>query len=95
MEDIWTQICEMAYYGKNITDKLIVQEDYELLEDPTLDSVWEKFSNQKDEFGKFIEPQVVPELVKLHVPYALFHCLGVNSWFEHSFPNCVVSFWEV
>ena len=68
---------------------------FKLLEDPTLDSVWEKFSNQKDEFGKFIEPQVVPELVKLHVPYALFHCLGVNSWFEHSFPNCVVSFWEV
>lgn len=101
--NIWRQICEMSYFRKNITNEFIVEEDYELLalikytdyDELTLDSVWEEISKQKDPVtGRYIEPMVVPEFTKLHVPYELFYCLGVDSWFKDSFPNCVVSYWE-
>ena len=56
----------------------------------TLEYMWKKYSHA---YGNKY-PEVVPELKELVVPYSLFVCLGVNSWFRHSFPNCKVRFWE-
>lgn len=56
----------------------------------TLDNIWKQYSHI---YGP-IQPKVIPELKKLVVPKCLFECLGVRSWFRHSFPNCEVVFWE-
>ena len=56
----------------------------------TLENMWKQFSHlYADKY-----PLVVPEFKKLVVPYCLYNCLGVNSWFKHSFPNCKLYFWE-
>ena len=55
----------------------------------TLDYMWKKYS---DKHGTNM-PRVVSELKRLHVPQALFENLGVKQWFQHSFPNCVITYW--
>ena len=57
----------------------------------TLDFMWKKY-NQIYRTGM---PHVVPQLKRLHVPKALFENLGVKQWFEHSFPNCQIMYWDV
>lgn len=56
----------------------------------TLDYMWKRY-NEKYRTGM---PHVVPEFKRLHVPKALFENLGVKQWFEHSFPNCRVTYWD-
>ena len=56
----------------------------------TLDYMWKHYSKG---YGTKM-PGVVPELQELDVPRSLFQCLGVDSWFRHSFPNCKVIFWD-
>jgi hypothetical protein len=56
----------------------------------TLDYTWKEFSKQ---YGTSM-PHVVPELREIHVPRVLFENMGVRAWFNHSFPNCRVFFWD-
>lgn len=56
----------------------------------TLENVWRQYS----EFHGPEQPKVIPELKELVVPYELFNCLGVQSWFRYSFPNCKVFYWD-
>jgi hypothetical protein len=56
----------------------------------TLDNIWKQYSS----FHGAQMPHVIPELKELVVPYSLYNCLGVQSWFRHSFPNCKVYFWD-
>lgn len=53
----------------------------------TLEKAWRRYGGHE-------MPKVVPELERLFVPKVLFHCLGVNAWFQHSFPNCKIAYWE-
>jgi hypothetical protein len=55
----------------------------------TLDYMWKKYNETHKEM-----PHVVPQLKRLHVPKALFESLGVRQWFEHSFPNCLITYWD-
>jgi len=103
---VWRTICEMSYYRNFLTDEIVIpMENYELLEtykniNPTefhkltLDHTWKQYSERRDMNSNFIEPQIVPELKYLFVPRILFDSLGVRSWFQFSFPNCKVEFWE-
>ena len=56
----------------------------------TLDIVWKYYSIQN---GSKM-PHVIPELKEIHVPRILFETLGVKAWFNHSFPNCRIFFWD-
>ncbi len=56
----------------------------------TLDNIWKQYS----QFHGTQDPKVIPEFKELIVPYSLYECLGVQQWFEHSFPNCKVYFWN-
>jgi hypothetical protein len=56
----------------------------------TLDNIWKQYSYL---YGP-IQPKVIPQFKKLVVPRCLFECLGVRSWFLHSFPNCQIVFWD-
>jgi hypothetical protein len=103
---IWRQVCDMAYYRKNITTMIIVPIcDYSTLvgysrsgctnfEQITLDYEWQKISSVRGENGDCLDALVVPELTEMYVPRILFETLGVFPWFQHSFPNCTILFWE-
>lgn len=56
----------------------------------TLENIWKQFSHLYADKN----PGVVPELKKLVVPYCLYDCPGVRSWFRYSFPNCKLYFWD-
>jgi len=56
----------------------------------TLENIWKQYSLL---YGTQM-PDVVPEFKELIVPYSLYNCLGVQSWFRHSFPNCKVFYWD-
>jgi hypothetical protein len=56
----------------------------------TLENVWKQYSS----FHRSEMPHVIPEFKELVVPYSLYNCLGVQSWFRHSFPNCKVYHWD-
>lgn len=56
----------------------------------TLDTTW-KFYSAKH--GPKM-PYVIPELKEIHVPRILFETIGVKLWFNHSFPNCRIFFWD-
>ena len=90
----WKQICDMAFFRSNIVDKMIVKLQKNECETDTLDYHWKQFSSIKDADGNFIEALVVPELNFIIVPQSLFHTEGVYAWFKHSFPNCVITFWD-
>lgn len=55
-----------------------------------LDIVWKYYSAQ---YGPKL-PHVIPELKEIHVPRILFETLGIKAWFNHSFPNCRIFFWD-
>jgi hypothetical protein len=104
-QSVWRQVCDMAYYRKNVTTHIHINErNYpELLEymknaknfdQITLDYTWAQTSSVKNADGTHIEVCVVPELLDICVPRILFETLGVYSWFKHSFPKCVILFWE-
>jgi len=104
-QDVWWYICDMAYYRKNVSSSVHLKKiDYkELLaytdsaknfEQITLDYIWKQASARRDPDGNYVDPVVVPELKEIYVPRILFTCLGVFTWFRHSFPNCQILFWE-
>jgi hypothetical protein len=104
-QDVWWYICDMAYYRRNVSSSVHLKKiDYkELLaymdsaknfEQITLDYIWKQASARRDANGKYVEPLVVHELKEIYVPRILFTCLGVFTWFHHSFPNCQILFWE-
>jgi len=103
---IWQQICDMAYFRKNITDKVVIPMNdyttilkyktsrYQNFHELTFDYQWQKNSSIRDESGYYLEALVVPELKEIYVPRILFQSMGVLNLFKHSFPNCLVLFWE-
>jgi len=54
----------------------------------TLDYMWKIYSRNHDDV------QVIDSFKRLHVPRALFEDLGIKKWFEYSFPNCKVTYWN-
>lgn len=98
-QSIWSQVCDMSYLRENIVEKIYVNPKNSMesayysnnrcsnADEITLDYTWEIYSK------KYPEVQIVPELKELYVPRALYESLGVEQWFKHSFPNCVVKFW--
>ena len=90
----WRQICEMAFFRKNIVDAMIVNTRDNPCEKDTLDYHWKQYSSIKDDTDNFVEALIVPELKHILVPFSLFHTGGVYAWFKHSFPNCVITFWD-
>jgi len=105
-QNIWHKVCDMAYHRRNILVSItaIPQEDelsslveyyakYDI-EHLKLDFIWKRVSQLRDENNAFLQPLVVPELRQIYVPRLLFESDGVYAWFEHSFPNCVIFFWE-
>jgi hypothetical protein len=100
-QSVWKQVCDMAYERKNIVEELVVtpESQNEMLfyarnncsnaEEITLDYTWKQYSSFAHPEG----PLVVPELKRIYVPCSLFECLGVYSWFKHSFPNCEIQYW--
>jgi hypothetical protein len=103
---VWQQICDMAYLRKNITDTVVIPMiDYNTLlnyktsrfvnfHELTFDYQWQKNSSIRDESGYYLEALVVPELKEIYVPRILFQSMGVFNLFKHSFPNCLIVFWE-
>ena len=99
---VWHRVCGLAFFRKNIVTKIIVDDTDDIkhyrscrnFEEVTLDYTWKFYSSLRDENGNYIDTLIVPELEQIYVPHALFEALGVHSWFKHSFPNCVISFWE-
>jgi hypothetical protein len=103
---VWQQICDMAYFRKNITDKLVLPiNDFTMLlkykashcvnfHELTFDYQWQKNSSIRDNNNYYLEALVVPELKEIYVPRILFHSMGVFNLFKHSFPNCLILFWE-
>lgn len=103
---LWRNVCNMAYFRKDIVSELIVipeDGEYEYLETldlewedayVTLDYAWKNVSKLTNKHGEFLQPLVVPEFKEIYVPRILFSSPGVYSWFSYSFPNCNVFFWE-
>ena len=99
-QEFWGRLCDMAYLRKGIVEELSIlpigdnqpafyeRNKCSNMSDITLEHTWKKYSSE------FSDVQIVPELKNLYVPASLFSCLGVNSWFKYSFPNCKVQFWE-
>ena len=102
-QTVWQRVCNLAFFRKDIVTRIIVDYTDDIkkymscrnFEEITLDYTWKIYSSIKDENGNYIEALVVPELEQLCVPHAIFEALGVYAWFKHSFPNCVISFWEL
>lgn len=92
----------MAYFRNRMETHIIVNPSDSIqhymhctnFNDIRLESVWKRYSEMKDKNGDFIQPQVVPELEELCIPYKLFYSMGVYQWFRYSFPNCKLVFWE-
>lgn len=103
---VWHQICNMAYINSENTKTLSIpvegykelleykMKNYVNYEEILLDHTWQKFSLIKDENGDFLEAKVCPDLTEIYVPRILFETMGVFQWFQHSFPNCKILFWE-
>lgn len=97
---IWQHICEMAYRRENIVDGVVIPiGEYDEIkkhydEEITLDYTWKTWSRLRDSDGKYIDALVVPELKEIYVPRILFETPGVYAWFNYSFPNCSIFFWE-
>jgi hypothetical protein len=101
-QEIWTQICNMAYYRTNITDRIHIRINENLFselkkidyKEYTFDHVWYEISKNKNPDGLHIDALIVPELKEIYVPRVLFECAGVYAFFTYSFPNCIISYWE-
>ena len=96
-QPIWRNICEMAYFRKNIKEEIVIPSRKivysKFFEECKLDHQFFRISSIINSDGTYIEPQVVPELVYLKVPKVLFEHVGINAWFRYSFPNCKVELW--
>lgn len=99
-QKVWRVICDMAYDPiATQHESIIVTSENSEKDDARgygsytvqnqhlicLDEVWRAY----DKCSPFINKK----LLKLHVPQVLFRCLGINSWFSFSFPNCEVTYW--
>jgi hypothetical protein len=105
-QSIWHKVCDMAYHRRNVLTTITIvpeQGEYSKLieyhakydiEPIKLDFIWKRVSQLRDENNAFLQPLVVPELREIYVPRLLFESKGVYAWFKHSFPNCVLFFWE-
>ncbi len=99
-KSIWKHICEMAYFRENIVETIVLPpENYDELKrykskEITLEHTWKSWSRLRDSNGAYLDAQVVPELKEIYVPRILFETIGVYAWFNHSFPNCSILFWE-
>lgn len=99
-QQLWKSICEMAYCQTYVFEEIITKPHFSEKVDTkfynrdqtgiTLDFIWKQYSNH---YGTKM-PFVIPMFKRLHVPRALFEELGVYSWFDYSFPNCKITFWE-
>jgi len=81
------QLCDMAYYRKNVVREILVEDNDGL----TLESVWREYSKQKVD-GEYIQPYIMFELKKIVVPRNLFEAPGIYTWFAYSFPECEIAF---
>jgi hypothetical protein len=89
-QELWIQICNMAFYGTNIAETLGWDEEPYDENDDLI-----KFEHVYNVYSKMNwDVFVVPELKQLKVPKKLFLFLGVRAFFSHSFPNCEFIFWE-
>lgn len=98
-QTFWTHVCDMAYYRKDVCSELKIFPSFDVevnlsetykftnFNELTLDYIWD---NPK----KYNQALVVSELKTIFVPKCLFECIGVYKWFEYSFPNCEIVFWE-
>lgn len=97
---VWSKLCDMAYKRQGIQEEVCViptssnevhfyeRNTCHNYDELTLDYTWEKYSKE------YRDVYTVPELKRIYVPRSLFECLGVYKWFEVSFPNCKIEFWE-
>jgi len=106
-QNIWQNICNMAYFRKNVVNEYFIVDDhaeyldlvyyssnasnFELI---TFDYTWKQIDSIRNPDGSMREPLVVPELEKVYIPYILFNGLGTYTFFNYSFPNCKIVFWE-
>jgi hypothetical protein len=95
----WTKLCDMAYFREGICSELKIHPEFtieynlkETFQFPNFNELTLDYTWNNPEIYK--EALVVPELKTLYVPKCLFECLGVYKWFEYSFPNCEILFWE-
>ncbi len=98
-QEEWSRILDLAYYKKGLPvygiridlplDKRWKNEpNYEEI---TFEYMWKKYSQLKDENGIYLQPQYVPELKNLYIPYSLFNCLGSSTFLGTCFPNCTIT----
>jgi len=102
-QNVWRALCEMAYNKEaKQYERVAVEPEEDELEESKyyernrsrirnhhllcLEEIWSKY----DRF----EPFVNTRLKELVVPRVLFECPGVRHFFEFSFPECEVVFWE-
>jgi hypothetical protein len=90
----------MAYFRENIVESIVIpnKKYNEILrykcKEMTLEYTWKNWSRLRDSDGAYIDVKIVPELKEIYAPRILFETLGVYAWFNHSFPNCTILFWE-
>ena len=73
------QLCDMAYFGKNICERLMI-------EDPgSFEPVWRRYDKY--------EPKPVLELKELYIMEE-FECPGFQSFIRAIFPNCKIMYFE-
>ena len=100
-QSFWLRLCKMSYLREKVVNKLAVlpsddsdnefysKRNSQNYNDITLDHTWKEFC--KSYKG---DVMIVPELEELYVPESLFTCIGVSTWFAHSFPNCKITYWK-
>lgn len=74
------KLCNMAYFGKDICDELVITEK------GSFENIWKNY----DEY----EPMVVLQLKKLYITND-FMCPGSRSFLREIFPNCKVFILEI
>jgi len=100
-QNVWKVICEMGYNPDAAQyESITVHSDVSDKEDVKaygyytvqnqhlicLDTVWRDYDR--------LVPFVNKNLKSIYVPRVLFSCMGVINWFNYSFPNCKVKFWD-
>lgn len=84
----WRKLCDMAYYRKDICEKLIaLPKEGGNTRKIHFNTVWKEYSRVGD-------AKKVPELKELYVPRDIFVCAGIWSFMTYCFPNCRIVFWE-
>jgi len=94
----WRRLCDMAYHGTGVCEKLMV---FPVKDSDARQYMSGKLKNKKEicfdtvwkEYSRVGDVKKVPELKELYVPSDLFICPGVWSFMEYCFPNCRIVFW--